>query len=75
MRAIAASALLLSMAACSSSDPIEGVPPPLMGATEMQQRPGLFSGGNGEFVVAGPQNWSEPDAVESPLLAEVDAGP
>ena len=75
MRVFAACALLVAVAACSASDPIKGVPPPLMGATEMQQRPGLFSGPNGQFVIAGPQNWSEPDAVESPLLAEVDAGP
>jgi hypothetical protein len=31
---------------------MEGVPPPEMGANEMQPRPGLFSGPDGEFVFA-----------------------
>ena len=37
--------------ACSSVEPVD---PPQMGANEMQQRPGLFSGPDGDFVLVGP---------------------
>ena len=49
---------------------MEGVPPPEMGANEMQPRPGLFSGPDGEFVLVGPKN-AAPDEA---LVPEVGAG-
>lgn len=41
--------LILLLSACGSMTPGD---PQLMGANEMQQRPGLFSGADGAFVVA-----------------------
>jgi hypothetical protein len=43
-------ALALALAACAGLEPVD---PPLMGANEMQQRPGLFSGPDGDFVIVG----------------------
>lgn len=67
MRAWPALAGLGLLAACTG---LEGVPPPLMGANEMQQRPGLFSGPEGEFVLVG----SATPPADSELVAEVGAG-
>jgi hypothetical protein len=53
--------------ACSSVQPVD---PPQMGANEMQQRPGLFSGPDGDFVLVGPPVWPQSQEAE----AEVGAG-
>jgi hypothetical protein len=45
-----AMALVFALAGCAGVEPVD---PPLMGANEMQQRPGLFSGPDGDFVIAG----------------------
>jgi hypothetical protein len=59
-------ALAFALAGCAG---VTGVEPPQMGASEMQVRPGMFSGPYGEFVIAGEKGPPEAAAEE-----EVGAG-
>lgn len=53
--------LLLTLAGCGLS----GTAPPMMGANEMQERPGLFTGPTGSAVLSGPQTF-DPVAPAEP---------
>lgn len=57
MRAMAALLACGLLAACSGVTP--GTPQ-MMGANEMQERPGMFSGPDGEFVLVGDDVPAEP---------------
>lgn len=52
-------AVILLCAACAACSGVEGDAPPMMGANEMQQRPGVFSGPGGQFVLTG-ENYVDP---------------
>jgi hypothetical protein len=68
MRPLAgAGALILLLSACSGVTP--GTPQ-MMGANEMQERPGMFSGPDGKFTLVGDPDLP-PDAQ---LEEEVGAG-
>jgi hypothetical protein len=68
MRPLAgAGALILLLTACSEITP--GTPQ-MMGANEMQERPGMFSGPDGKFTLVGDPDLP-PDAQ---LEEEVGAG-
>lgn len=66
MRAVLALCAASALAACSGLEP--GTPM-VMGANEMQDRPGAFSGPSGQFVLAGGQGWPD-DAAQSPPATE-----
>ena len=57
----------LLVAGCGGLTPVD---PPLMGANEMQVKPGMFSGPYGEFVLVGDKT-----APPNPIVTdEVGAG-
>lgn len=55
-RAMLALCAMPALSACSGMEP--GTPM-MMGANEMQDRPGAFSGPSGQFVLAGGQGWTD----------------
>ncbi len=68
MRVWIAVGLAALASACTGVEPVD---PPMMGANEMQPRPGAFSGPAGDFVVLGNRTWEQGNAEEK---AEVGAG-
>ena len=67
MRISLALGICLLASACSDVEP--GVPM-MMGANEMQQRPGAFSGADGQFVLAGSETWPTDDPVTEASLVQ-----
>lgn len=55
--------MLTGLVLCACADVVP-VGAPQMGVNEIQQKPGLFSGPEGDFVVVGPDNWSDPAEAE-----------
>ncbi|WP_116135130.1 hypothetical protein [Tropicimonas sp. IMCC34043] len=64
---LAGIAALVALAGCAGVDP--GVPM-MMGANEMQQGPGLFSGPAGQVTLYGGKDWPADDPVERELDPE-----
>jgi hypothetical protein len=60
-------ALAAALAALASACGVTPGEPPQMGANEMQQRPGVFSGGSGDFLLFGTR--PAPAAQPAPLQA------